>query len=384
MKVDVYCDGDPWNPRTWSRTPLELVTTLKNKQFIGNTYNINPERDDYKFKRLIKNIRFLTYRNKGIRVKSHHPAFLKKRIIRLQNEAVKTFKLNPKPNAILTVAVDVSFDNIPFFPLHDLDIATIIKWRNSGEEMFMFEHLPFNLLNTMKENQIKVFNKAYGIFVASKWIADGIKSYINTPQKVYPVGIGHRYNPINLTEEILEKRFEEPTLLFIGRQFVRKGMTLMIDAFNSLREEIPGIKFNILTNENEIPKNYLKIIKQDPTLNLKLSVPTEQLRENYLNSSIFTMPSFFEPWGKVFFEAMAFGLPILGANKCAMPEFIINGHNGFVVDPFPQEVVKRICDLLNSYENYKKFSQNSLKLGEKFKLENVVETMISHVKISLS
>lgn len=379
MKIDVYCDGNPWDPQTWSRTPLELVTTLNNYQSLNNTYDVNPERDLYKVKRLVKNIRFLTYRNRGIRINSRNPSFLKKRIDRLQREASKSFKSNQKPDAILAVALDVSFDDIPFYAYHDLDFETVIQWRKSNKEMYMFEYLPLNVLNARKENQIKVFNKTSGIFVASKWIADSIKSYVNDPEKVYPIGIGHRYKPIDLTNRIIEKRYEEPTLLFVGRQFVRKGMTLMVDAFEKIKEEIPKINFNILTNEDEIPKSYLKKIKEDSNIILQLSVPTEKLRENYLKSSVFVMPSFFEPWGKVFFEAMAFGLPILGANTCAMPEFIINGYNGHVIDPSPYEVAEKIHEILNSYDNYRKYSKNSLIIGEKYKLENVIERMLNYI-----
>jgi len=376
MKIDAYCDGDPWNPRTWSLTPLELVTTLKKYRVLNNTYDINPERDEYRIKRLIKNLRFLTLRRNGIRIKIHHPEFLRKRIFRLQKEADKIYNSHPKPDAIIMIAKDVSFKNTPFYTFQDLDIDTIIQWRTSKKKMFMFGRDNMEILKLKYKTQLNVYEKASGIFVASDWIAKNIKSYIKDPKKVYSVGIGHRYLPINLTDEILEKRFEDPKLLFVGKQFVRKGMNFMLEAFDIIREDIPKIQFTLITEEAEIPNSKLLAIKRDPNILLKPPIPAEKLRENFLNSSLFVMPSLFEPWGKVFLEAMSFGLPVIGANCCAMPEFIINNYNGYVVNHEPEEIAERICSLLNSFENYKKYSKNALKMSEKFKWENIVKKIL--------
>ena len=46
----------------------------------------------------------------------------------------------------------------------------------------------------------------------------------------------------------------------------------------------------------------------------------------------FVMPSQFEAYGIVFGEALIFGLPCIGKNCFAMPEFIDDGENGFLID----------------------------------------------------
>ncbi len=380
MKIDVYCDGDPWDPKMWSLIPLELVTTLENFRVLHNTYDFNPERDEYKVRRLIKNLRFLTLRKRSIRINVRHPEFLKKRVFRLQKEANKVYNSHPKPDAIIVVARDVSFNNTPFYTFQDLDFETILRWRISKKEIYMFGRDSLEILQLKYKTQLNVYEKASGIFVASEWIAENIKKYIDDPKKVYSVGIGHRYLPINLTDEILEKRFEDPKLLFVGRQFVRKGMIIMLEAFDIIRETIPKIQFLIITEENEIPISKLKIMKNNPNIILKHPIPAERLREKYLNASLFVMPSLFEPWGKVFFEAMSFGLPVIGGNCCAMPEFIKNNYNGYVVNHEPEEIARKICSLFNSFENYKKYSKNALKMSEKYKWEEVVKKIIKIIE----
>jgi len=53
----------------------------------------------------------------------------------------------------------------------------------------------------------------------------------------------------------------------------------------------------------------------------------------YSEASIFVLPSLYEPFGIAFAEAMAHKLPCIGTNRCAMPEIIDDGINGFVVEP---------------------------------------------------
>jgi glycosyltransferase involved in cell wall biosynthesis len=45
------------------------------------------------------------------------------------------------------------------------------------------------------------------------------------------------------------------------------------------------------------------------------------------------MTSRYEPFGNAFLEAMAYGLPCVGADRCAMPEIIDAGRTGLLVPP---------------------------------------------------
>ena len=382
MKIDVYCDGDPWDPHTWSLTPLELVKTLKKFKVLNNTYDINPERDEYKIKRLINNIRFLTIRNKNIRINVRHPKFLKKRIFRLQKEANKIYNSHSKPDAIIIIASDINFKNTPFYTFQDLDIDTIIQRRKSKKHMPVLERESMELLELKKKIQLNVYEKASGIFVASDWIAENIKSYISDPEKVYSVGLGHRYLPIDLTDEILKKRFENPTILFIGLNPFMKGLRLMFKAYKIVHKIIPDAKFIFISNFKSLPQKEWMEIKKNKKIKLLNPIPAEILKDFYYNSTIFAVPSIFDAWGKVFFEAMAFGLPVIGGNCCAMPEFIINGYNGYVVDHEPEEIAEKICSLFNSFENYKKYSKNALNISEKFKWDDVVKKILKIINLN--
>ena len=58
---------------------------------------------------------------------------------------------------------------------------------------------------------------------------------------------------------------------------------------------------------------------------------TAELAALFRSASFFVLPSHYEPFGIVFLEAMAAGLPCIGATTCAMPEII--GDTGALVPP---------------------------------------------------
>jgi glycosyltransferase involved in cell wall biosynthesis len=47
----------------------------------------------------------------------------------------------------------------------------------------------------------------------------------------------------------------------------------------------------------------------------------------------FTLPSFYETFSLVAFEAAAAGLPLLVSPLYGVEEFLINGENGFLIEP---------------------------------------------------
>ena len=54
----------------------------------------------------------------------------------------------------------------------------------------------------------------------------------------------------------------------------------------------------------------------------------EKLADYYNLCDVFCMPSYFEAYGLVFAEALVYGLPCIGRDKFAMPEFIEDGRTG--------------------------------------------------------
>jgi glycosyltransferase involved in cell wall biosynthesis len=77
-------------------------------------------------------------------------------------------------------------------------------------------------------------------------------------------------------------------------------------------------------------------------------MPEETLREVYDGHGIFIYPPLFDGFGKVFLEAMARALCVIGTPAGGMRDVIADGRNGMIV-PFadPDAIVQRIQALWN-------------------------------------
>lgn len=373
-KIDLYCDGDCWSQKLWSATPYELATTIKGFESLNNTYNIHPFENENSISNYLQILPYLRIDKRGIfALRGLHPSYYQKR----QKKALEIYKSNPKPDSIITIGHLAIFDKTPYFLLQDIDVNMVIKWKEERKTTYMFDRYPVSTLKKSEKIQQEVYENATGIFTSSEWIKNNICSYINEPQKVFAIGIGHPYSSIQLTEEILMKRFENPVLLFVGMDGIRNGVDIVIEAFKQVKNELKNIKLKIVTSVGRLPKQTKKLINNLPDIELYNNVKPEELAELYLSSSLLVIPSRFEPFGKVFIEAMAFGLPVIGANSCAMPEFIIDDYNGYTLSVNPEDIKKKIKKIFNSFRLYKTFSKNAKVMSNKYTEESVVKEMLS-------
>jgi starch synthase len=113
-------------------------------------------------------------------------------------------------------------------------------------------------------------------------------------------------------------------ILFVGKDFERKGGEVLLEAFRSVQQQVPGARLTVLGPAR-------REIELDGLDWVGLVSDRNRVAAYFQRSSVFAMPSFCEPFGLVFLEAMAHGLPCVGAARDAMPEIIEDGVTGFLV-----------------------------------------------------
>jgi len=173
----------------------------------------------------------------------------------------------------------------------------------------------------------KAFESAAHICTRSNFVRNSIlHDYEIPPGKVTIVGGG--VNIPVLPEPVLRLENQIPTVLFIGKEFYRKGGDLLLKAFAIAHEQVPVSRLFLVTRDPvppELPQQGVAVIA--PTWDRKA------IANLYWKSDIFVLPSRLETWGDVLLEAMAFGLPCIGMAGEAMEEIIENGKTGIIVPP---------------------------------------------------
>ncbi len=165
--------------------------------------------------------------------------------------------------------------------------------------------------------------------------------------------IARIYNP-NPYEEQAPKQEGEPIIFAAGRLTGVKGFDLLIESWKQLEPEYPEWRV-LVAGEGEDREKLEKAIKDAGLCHFQLVGRTAQVEAYYKRAEIFALPSRDEGFGMVLLEAMDFALPAVSfACKAGPREIVVEGENGFLVEPENIEAFAQKLELLMSDEEMRR------------------------------
>ncbi len=191
-------------------------------------------------------------------------------------------------------------------------------------------------------------------------IRDGLKNCIVIPNEIsfYP-------------EEI--PLYSNKRIIAIGRFTLQKGFDILIDDIKDVLLSNPGWTLTIIGDGEMRGVLEKKILNNNLDKQVFLKPFTTNIKEEFLDASIYIMTSRFEGLPMVLLEAKSCGLPIISYDCPSGPKEIINdGIDGFLV-PFQNKriLTEKLNFLLNSEELRKNMGCNAKKHVLIFSSENI-------------
>lgn len=122
-----------------------------------------------------------------------------------------------------------------------------------------------------------------------------------------------------------------PTILFVGRDFNRKGGGLLLQAFRRVREGLPDARVRLIGSVQDAPPD--RGVEFLPFQSRDTDAGRAAMEDAYRSASVFCLPTRFEPFGTSFVEAMFYAIPCVGPAAWAVPEIIEHGVTGLTVPP---------------------------------------------------
>ena len=119
-------------------------------------------------------------------------------------------------------------------------------------------------------------------------------------------------------------------LIAVGRYAPQKGLDRLITALAPLLRESPDWTLD-LYGKGEQEAELRHLIMREGLSNVRLNSPTPDIQNEYLASSLFLMPSRYEPFGMVIVEAQACGLPVVAYDVPHGPRAILGGGGGVLI-----------------------------------------------------
>ena len=170
-----------------------------------------------------------------------------------------------------------------------------------------------------------LYHRLDGIFVMSRWLATSFVEDFGVPEsKVHVVGAGLNFATL---PTVPERDFTRPVFLFVGREFERKGGPFLLQAFARVRRVLPDARLVVVGPPARDAADGVEwtglLRKDDPA-------QAHRLQRLFEAATINVLPSVFEPFGISLVEGMAYGLPCIAVDRCAMPEIVAHGETGLV------------------------------------------------------
>lgn len=149
-------------------------------------------------------------------------------------------------------------------------------------------------------------------------------------------------------------------ILYVGQLIPIKNLQLLINAIYRLHNMGYNVLLNIVgdgIDANSL-KDQVKQLGIGKYVRFHGVIPNESLKSTYINNDIFILPSFFEGWGAVAVEALAYGLALVVSDNVTAKSIIKNDLNGLVFkNNSIDSLVDSIVYMINNSEYF--LHQNS-------------------------
>jgi len=142
---------------------------------------------------------------------------------------------------------------------------------------------------------------------------------------------------------------DEPLVGFVGQLDERKGIHVLLAAFQRIRRELPKARL-VFVGEGPLRK---LIADETTSHNWGDAIILPGFLDDIIGVmqaiDILILPSLWEGFGIVLIEAMAAGKPTISTNTSSMPEIVVDGETGYLVPPgdadaLADRAIQSLCD----------------------------------------
>lgn len=185
------------------------------------------------------------------------------------------------------------------------------------------------------------------------------------------------FKPDNDDKAKLKKEFNlsRASIVYAGRLGKEKKVDVLIRAVALVKYHASKINLAIAGHGSDEPRLKELVKRLNLKANIKFFGTLDKIKLNrlYNASDIFTIASTSESQSMVLLQAMACGLPVIGVNWRALPEYI-NHSNGYVVAANNhKEMADKIIHLLKHEDERNRLGRGGLAYVQRFSAPNIAK-----------
>ena len=242
----------------------------------------------------------------------------------------------------------------------------------TGGELTFDPHGVFERSATLRAGLRRMLREADAVTSCSAFSLRDLHAFapVNGPAFVVPNGV----NPSDFACQNPGAEDIGRYVLAVGRLVPQKGFDLLIEAFAS--DALSGLNLAIAGDGFQRDALETRAVELGIASRVRFlgSVDRGRLPRLLQGASVFAFPSRGEPFGIALLEAMAAGVPAVAAAAGGVPEFVLDGQNGILVEPEDvQGLVSAIARVNENRDLRERLVLGGRQTAEDFAWRNIAE-----------
>ncbi len=188
-------------------------------------------------------------------------------------------------------------------------------------------------------------------------------------------------------DKIFLERFPPKNILYVGDLIPRKGIDVLIRAFEKIQLIRDGNTGLIIVGGGPERRNLISYVERHRIRNIFFEnfVQKRDIVKYYAAADVFVLPSYKEVWGLVVNEAMSCGLPVVCSRYAgATRDLVVEGKNGFSFDPYDlDELVTKILQILDDDGKRKEMGIESLRIILQRNIDYYANSILQAIMLSV-
>jgi phosphatidyl-myo-inositol alpha-mannosyltransferase len=160
---------------------------------------------------------------------------------------------------------------------------------------------------------------------------------------------------------------DELRVLFVGRPEERKGLPVLLQAFEGLVEHVPA-KLTVVGAGADDVERYLSEADVQPHVDALGRVEHDELWRRLHEADVLCAPSLSgESFGMILTEAFAAGTPVIASNIAGYADVVSDGVDGVLVPPAdPQRLAEELQSLYHEPERRREMGASARRSAERY------------------
>lgn len=240
-----------------------------------------------------------------------------------------------------------------------------------------------------------IYRRVNKVFAVSNYIKDTILNkypFDEIKIKIIHDGVDlNEFSSAKFSKTELRKEFnlsaDKKFIGMTGRMTPGKGHEEFFNAVKLLTDKREDLAFMVVGAASHGEKNYETHLmnfceQQNIKDKIRFMGQRTDISKMLAVMDLLVFPSHEESFGDTLIEAMAIGVPIIASNKGGVPDIIIDGECGVLIEPKnPVLLAEAIENLIDDETLLKKFSQKGFeRVKEKFDIKKIIEQIETEYK----